>query len=285
MAQKNKKKNRLSKILLTTLVALIAVAGAIAFWQRDNIGAFVASRQHSAEELEAMLAENELATDAIIERLPIAVRPLTPEEREQVANGELTESDIAARILNRAQPPATATAQATESGETGGAPQASAAQGATAQAASTVAEPRSAEATAAQQAEPSEPEAPEPETPELSPESEAETRIAELVAQIYVLRETMAGQLEQILNSAKAEYKALPEEQQTAAKRGELATHYLNKGASLEAQCDGKIAAILGELEPLIADAGGDEGVISEIMSAYRAEKSIKKSYYMNLYS
>jgi hypothetical protein len=233
-------------------VALAAVI--VAVWQWDNIGAFVASRRYSSDELEKMLSENEKDTETILERLPyVTLRPLTDDEKVQLRSGELTEDEVVERILALSVPAASAGV------DTAPKPGAN---------------PAATDTPTA---------SPAPSPP--APGDEKAERIATLVARIYVLRESMTGQLEGIVGAAKAEYNALPKEQRTDAKKAEFATRCLRQAAALERQSDATVDTILKEMEPLLRETGGDTGLVGEIRRAYANEKSLKKSYFINQYS
>jgi Mg2+ and Co2+ transporter CorA len=98
MSKRGKRQITALSIIGLVIVALIAAG----IWQRTNIEALLTSRGHSESELQAMLTENEDATERIIEKLPgVTIRPITDEEREQMKSGELSESEIIDRILDR----------------------------------------------------------------------------------------------------------------------------------------------------------------------------------------
>ncbi|MDR3294489.1 MAG: hypothetical protein LBT26_01490 [Clostridiales Family XIII bacterium] len=238
----NKPKKRIwLRVLLGVLCLVIVGGAALAAWQHDNIQALWVSRQYSAAELAAMLAENEAGTERILERLPgVNVRPMTESEKAKLRSGELTGAELAVLIL--APPPLSAAPPVT--GEAAGSGQ--------------------VEAPAA---------------------DEKQQRTAELIANIYVLREVMTGQLDAILQSAKADYNSIPAEQRTAAVKQDIIKRSTDKAFALEDSSDAQMNSILGELETLLVETGGDTNIVAEIRQAYKDEKSLKKSYYLNQYA
>ena len=58
---------------------------------------------------------------------------------------------------------------------------------------------------------------------------------------------------------------------------------YLPVVSQLEAECDATINNLLSELKTALENGGGDLSLINEIRQYYYKEKSLKKSYYMNL--
>jgi hypothetical protein len=190
-----------------------------------------------------MAEDMEAATQALLEKLPAELRAPTEEEREKMKRGEMAESEVAERILARAEPPPAGS---------GGAAAGSGA---------------------------------EQEQAKAEEEQGQEKRIAELAARIYVLRETMAGQLERLAAETEAAYKALPEEERTAAKKQGLAAESLKRAAELERRSDAEMGGILEQLEAELERSGAGTGTAKEIEAAYAAEKSLKKAQLMNKYS
>lgn len=115
--------------------------------------------------------------------------------------------------------------------------------------------------------------------------SEYDEKIAELVAKMYVLKSQYLGEIEGVVSSMKAEYAALPKEQQTASAKTTIASGYLGKISSLEAQCDAQVNAVVTELRGVLEKSGGDMSLADAIMSAYASEKESTKAYYINKYS
>jgi hypothetical protein len=242
-----REKRRILPLIALGIAGVVVLVGVgAAVWQRDNIQAVLMSRRHTTDDLKQMLDDNELKTEKILEKLPeVSVRPPTEEEKEKLRSGELTQDDISDMLLVPVAP-------------NGG----------------SLSQPAAAA------------------NPESGTEGEAvpatdekQEQIARLIAQIYGLRETMSGKLDGILGSAKAEYAALPEEERIDAKKQEIGMRCLNEALALEGSCDAQINGILSELDSLLKDTGGDQSVVTEIRRAYKDEKALKKSYYLNLYS
>jgi hypothetical protein len=195
----------------------------------------------------------------------VSVRSLTEDDKVKLKNRELTEDEVVALIM-QPQPSESKTSdtQRSEAANNPSAPIASDPIG------------------SGQTDEPMNPRQAETPDPEIN---ENKARMAELIATIYVLRESMTNQLDGILESVKAEYISLPEEERTDAKKREIAMRAVAEASSLEHACDTQMNGILRELETLLKEAGRDLGVAAEIRQAYAEEKSLKKSYYLSLYS
>lgn len=113
----------------------------------------------------------------------------------------------------------------------------------------------------------------------------AKKRIAELVAEVYVLQASYTSQLSQMESEAIAGYRALPASERTKAKQVALAMDYFSKISAMESSCDGQMAAIAGEMKQLLAQTGGDTSVAEEMLTAYQQEKAVQKAQYISKYS
>lgn len=115
--------------------------------------------------------------------------------------------------------------------------------------------------------------------------STVDPRVARLVARMYVLKSQYTSSIEGIVNSMIAEYSKLPKEQQTSATKASIASAYMGKINTLEAQCDAQVNNVMAELRGVLQDTGGDMILADEILKAYNSEKEITKAYYVNKYS
>ncbi|MBP8641130.1 MAG: hypothetical protein KBI01_09605 [Oscillospiraceae bacterium] len=120
---------------------------------------------------------------------------------------------------------------------------------------------------------------------ESKPERDYKAELSSLIGQVYILEATFSGALDNLVSSAVAEYKALPAEQHTDAKKWEIGMKYLGTAASMEANCDQQMEAILSQIKSVLTASGDDLELLDQIKSAYRNEKILKKDYYLSLYS
>jgi len=109
-----------------------------------------------------------------------------------------------------------------------------------------------------------------------------DAQLAAMVGEIYALRSSFVGQLDGLLQQAKAEYGALSPEQREKQKSA-LASKYIGMAGGLESRCDGQMEAILGRIQKHLKETGGDTSLVKEIRKVYENEKALKKSYYMSL--
>ena len=130
---------------------------------------------------------------------------------------------------------------------------------------------------------PSAPETPPPaDSPETSPPPADTRRLAELLAEVYVLREEYTAALDAMEAAAKADYAAIPADARSAGRLTGLVVTYLDRAAALERECDARMDAIVAEMEAVIAAGGGDETLPSTVFDTYVNEKSLKKAWYMS---
>lgn len=131
--------------------------------------------------------------------------------------------------------------------------------------------------------------APETAAPEEQPAEQApaeppeyQKQLSALIAQVYVLREEYLAALDNMETSAKADYRALSDSQRTAGKLASLVSDYLGRATRLEKECDGKMDAIIAQMETLIQANNGDMSLTDTVFNTYVNEKSLKKAWYMS---
>lgn len=118
-----------------------------------------------------------------------------------------------------------------------------------------------------------------------APKRDYDAELAALIGQVYVLEASFSGSIDNLVNSAISEYKALPSEQHTDANKFSIGLKYLRIAGSMESSCDQQMATILSQIESVLVASGGDMKLLDEIKSAYANEKILKKDYYLSLYS
>jgi len=227
------------------------------FWQRDNIRAGLLFLRYSKDDLNTKIAENNALVDEAISKIPeISIRPLTDEERRMLQEGIISEEDAMDILL----------------GDPGTSP------------------PPQNENQTDDPGGPDDLPAPTEEHKDVSPAPSQDdrkakyARIAELIAGIYVMRDSYISKLENIKTAALTEYNALPENERTESKKRALMLQCISQASKLEAESDEKMDGILSELSSLLKEVGGDMSIVSDIKAAYAEEKALKKAYYMNLY-
>lgn len=236
------------KVLCGLLLALALPAAALAVWQRENISALLQAQKYTQEELEEKLAENSRAIQEAVASVPeITVRELTDDERQGLRDGTLGKEEIVRQMLD---------VGGTGESEPPSVPDATNA-------------PSPQEEQKAGQAQP-------------SASEDYRQRLSALIAEVYVLREEYTISLENMESAAKSDYQAIPVEKRTKKALANLTGTYLSKGSALEKECDGKMDAIVAEMEELITENQGDMNLVDTVVYTYADEKSLKKAWYMS---
>ena len=106
--------------------------------------------------------------------------------------------------------------------------------------------------------------------------------LSAIIAKVYVLREEYTIALDNMYESAKAEYIAMPKEKRTKANLAKMASSYLDRAVALEKECDMKMNAIVVAMETTIKENKGDLSLINTVIYSYANEKSLKKSWYIS---
>lgn len=248
---------RKRKIVLGVLCILAVLLGLFVFWQWDNIMVLASMGKHSPDELVELLRENEAQREAAL--ADISVRRLTEEEKLAVKNGELSQEEAVALI----------TGQIPASGGPGAA----------------IGVPPPSPGTVPTASIPPKPTSVADKPPISEAERDENGELAELIGRIYVLEAAYTGELEQLLDSAIAEYLSLPPEQHTTVSKLEIGTRYIGVADAMEKRCDEQMAALLNQIEGVLVASGGDVTLVGEIKTAYQNEKSLTKNYYLSLYA
>ena len=244
------KLSRRKRIACGIVLVLVACVAAVAVWQRNNVRAALSFLQYSQEELEEKLTENDqLVKDAVATIPEVTVRDVTEEERQALRDGTLTQEELVQNIIGTATQPQKDAGQAPDKQESGSAP--------------------------AQSSQPA-PETPQPSKPTY------EEQMSAIIAEVYVLREEFLIKLEQLKDEAWAAYSALPADQRSATAIAKMVSGYLNRGLTMEKECDAKIKAIILRLEELIQANNGDLSIAQTVYDTYVEEKSLKKAWYMS---
>ncbi len=94
----------------------------------------------------------------------------------------------------------------------------------------------------------------------------------DIIAKIYVLRSSYVGKLDSLVNQAWREYRS------GSITKSDLISKYVGIGYGLEAECDGKMEALLSQLSDALSAGGEDQSLVDTVRRTYQSEKSIKKA-------
>lgn len=113
-------------------------------------------------------------------------------------------------------------------------------------------------------------------------QTEYERRIAEIIAEVYVLREEYIVALENMYVEAESTLLALSNEDNGEGAISSMVSNYLSKATELELQCDQRMDAIVMEMEGLIRENNGDVSLVDTVIDTYANEKHLKKEWYIS---
>lgn len=265
-----KEKRKLRRILRNILFGMMVLAAAAVLW------VYQVWRQGSveAESVERMLPEEE----------PLPAVTITDEELNQLIRGEMLLDELPVGMPEDSAAEEEASGEAEEGeepagGETSGEETtASAASSEAASAASSGAVPAAASggshtggASAAA--------APSDTTQSSSvPVQEAawEAEIRELLVQVYAVKARAENGLNACIESAKAEFHALPENKQTQTRKVTISLAKAGELSALQSSCDKDMDRIVGQMRRVLQENGQSTALADQVMETYKKEKSTR---------
>ena len=265
-----KEKRKLRRILRNILFGMMVLAAAAALW------VYQVWRQGSveAESVERMLPEEE----------PLPAVTITDEELNQLIRGEMLLDELPVGMPEDSAAEEEASGEAEEGeesagGETSGEETtASAASSEATSAASSGAVPAAASgsshtggASAA---------AASSDTTQSSsvPVQEAawEAEIRELLVQVYAVKARAENGLNACIESAKAEFHALPENKQTQTRKVTISLAKAGELSALQSSCDKDMDRIVGQMRRVLQENGQSTALADQVMETYKKEKSTR---------
>ena len=255
----NGKVKEISKKKIVLLIALGVIAAsliALVIFQWSNIRVLTYFLFYSEDRIADIKESNERAISEAIDRMipDVAIRDLTEDEREMLITGELSQEEAVRLLVGAAvstEVPPTAQGEGRE----------------------VPPPPQLGESRV-----------PLP-PPQDSDGSVSQDRLAELLAEIYVLRAVFVSSLNNLEADARAEYRALPSDRRTRAQQLDIGMKYMGVAENLEAECDARMDELLSKIEAELRASGGDLSLVSEIRSVYNNEKTLSKAEYLSLYT
>lgn len=244
---------KMKKILCGALAVLVVSAAGLICWQWENVKAVKNALQYSQEELEEQLQANQqVIQDAVNAAPEVTIRDVTEEERAALKDGTLTQQELIDRLV---------------SDGTSSAPD------------PPVQTPPEAEQPAKPPAETPVQQAPVEEP--VKPDPNYQQKLSAIIAEVYVLREQYTIQLDDMYDTAKAEYKAMSKTEKSPEKLAKWAMGYVNRARKLERECDAAMENIVTRMEELVRANNGDFTLVDTVVYTYASEKSLKKASYM----
>lgn len=244
------------------VAGVVLVAGAVTVAvQWNNIKAVAYMMTMDTGTLSERAEENRKTLDKAMEDYQIPSYTFSEEEMSQLASGELSEEEAAARILG-------------ENGGTTAEPEPSQSGAPSQEPSPSQSTPPSQSPSASQSAQPAQSADQGGETSAL----DAEAELRQLVATMYVLQATYEGKLEAIVQEAIDEYTA---GEHTSENRTRIVYSKYDALTKLEQECDQKVADVVSRMRELLKATGQSESLADEVQRTYEEEKSLKKAYYI----
>lgn len=105
-------------------------------------------------------------------------------------------------------------------------------------------------------------------------EAAYEKEVKALLQQLYSVKARAEAELNSCIAGAKAEYKALPESQQTQARKISIALARSGRLYAMQASYDKEVENIVGQMRTVLTANGQSTALADQAMASYKAQKS-----------
>lgn len=263
------KKNKVLKIVLTVLGVLVVLLAAAAL-------AVVLYLRSMAASLPDSLPSADAASTAEV--------TLTDDDLDKLLSGEITLDDLTSSIEQGASSAEDASASASAEEPAASDSAASFDSAASSSASSSAASGGQSDSTTGSA------QAPVSSSSGSSASSRQETgyeaEVKALIQQLYSVKARAEADLNACVDGAKAEYKALPESQQTQAKKVSIALSRSGKLYAMQAAYDKEVDGIVDQMRTVLTENGQSTALADQALASYKAQKSATYSQLMaKLYS
>ena len=103
---------------------------------------------------------------------------------------------------------------------------------------------------------------------------EYEQQLQALINQLYAVKARAESSLNNTIQSATAEYKALPAAKQTKSRKIAIVMGKASELKAMEASCDKEVDNIVNQMRALLTQNGQSTALADEALAAYKAQKS-----------
>ena len=117
-------------------------------------------------------------------------------------------------------------------------------------------------------------EAADPGTGSTTALPEYEQQLQALINQLYAVKARAESSLNSTIQSATAEYKALPAAKQTKSRKIAIVMGKASELKAMEASCDKEVDDIVNQMRALLTQNGQSTALADEALAAYKAQKS-----------
>ncbi len=101
-----------------------------------------------------------------------------------------------------------------------------------------------------------------------------EAEVKALLKQLYSVKARAEAELNSCIAGAKAEFKALPESQQTQARKISIALARSGRLYAMQASYDKEVASIVNQMRAVLTANGQSTALADQAMASYKAQKS-----------
>ena len=105
-------------------------------------------------------------------------------------------------------------------------------------------------------------------------EAAYETEVKALLKQLYSVKARAESELNSCIAGAKAEYKALPESQQTQARKISIVLARSGRLYAMQASYDREVGSIVSQMRAILTANGQSTALADQAMASYKAQKS-----------
>lgn len=105
-------------------------------------------------------------------------------------------------------------------------------------------------------------------------EASYEAEVKALLRQLYSVKARAEAELNSCIAGAKAEYKALPESQQTQARKISIALARSGRLYAMQASYDKEVESIVSQMRTVLTANGQSTALADQAMASYKAQKS-----------
>ena len=104
--------------------------------------------------------------------------------------------------------------------------------------------------------------------------SSYDVELQALINQLYAVKARAESSLNNTIQSATAEYKALPAAKQTKSRKIAIVMGKASELKAMEASCDKEVDDIVNQMRALLTQNGQSTALADEALAAYKAQKS-----------
>lgn len=255
------KKNKVLKIVLTVLCVLVVLLAAAALCLVLYVRSLTAGLPDS-------LPEGDAASTELI---------LTDDDLDKLLSGEISLDELtgSASASSGAEEDASASVPEQDAAASTDAPEDAASQAGSGTASASASKPGSSSSSGTGSSSSTASSKTEKPASSASHKPAAyEAEVKALVQQLYGVKARAQAELNSCIAGAKAEYKALPESQQTQARKISIALSRSGKLYSMQASYDREVNSIVNQMRTVLKANGQSTALADQALASYKAQKS-----------